>query len=155
MSYKTIRMENESLEDFRKRKNTYAREQYNKHQEQRRESSRKYYRWKMQDEVLKKRDRERKRNWMRLHPKVGKESTKRYIDKNKTKFFSSRGNKCEICGFLDERAFEIHHLNGDTKPRRERNVKASLKEDWITLQLLCANCHRIIHREKLNEGQNK
>ena len=70
----------------------------------------------------------------------------------------SLGGKCELCGFADCRALEIHHRNGDGREERERLGGSSLTyyrqmlshlEDY---QLLCANCYRILTRGKFPES---
>ena len=42
--------------------------------------------------------------------------------------------KCEICGNKDKRVLILHHKNFDNKNNLREN-----------LQLICANCHMIIH----------
>lgn len=45
--------------------------------------------------------------------------------------------KCEICGFDNPIALEVHHLDEDRKNNKIEN-----------LQILCCNCHRIKHKTK-------
>ena len=53
----------------------------------------------------------------------------------RAKAIAEKGAECEVCGFDDERAIVVHHIDGD----RQNN-------DIDNLQVLCANCHMIAHR---------
>lgn len=91
-----------------------------------------------------------------------RESSARYYQKNRKKirkyrkrfrervlkeFFKSKGNKCERCGEIDQRTFEVHHkFPIGRKSGRERSVDAIRKLPLEELALLCANCHRIVHK---------
>lgn len=45
---------------------------------------------------------------------------------------------CEICGFDKDYAIEVHHIDGDRSNNNTNN-----------LMLVCANCHRGIHKNKV------
>jgi hypothetical protein len=45
--------------------------------------------------------------------------------------------KCERCGISDKRVLDLHHKDG--------NKLNNLKDN---IQLLCSNCHRIVHCEE-------
>lgn len=64
-------------------------------------------------------------------------------------------NRCNCCGFSDERALQIDHINGNGHKEREefgyvglqKRVLANPKE----YQLLCANCNWI---KRAEEGES-
>lgn len=59
------------------------------------------------------------------------------------------GGKCNKCGFSDERALQIDHINGDGYKERRQGVarKNTIINEIIIgkkrYQLLCANCNWI------------
>jgi hypothetical protein len=64
------------------------------------------------------------------------------------------GKCCLRCGFSDSRALDIHHRDGTTK---ETTLAQALHRAWsikrmareiAKCDLLCANCHRILHAER-------
>lgn len=68
------------------------------------------------------------------------------------------GGKCAICGYNKcEAALELHHLNPDEKDYglSSGNCK-SIEEDISEAKkciLVCANCHREIHNNMINNEQ--
>ena len=52
--------------------------------------------------------------------------------------FKYKEKKCEECGYDNEYALEIHHIDKD----RTNNSKENL-------HVLCANCHTLVHKNKL------
>lgn len=46
----------------------------------------------------------------------------------------NNNNKCEACGIEKEIVLQVHHIDGNRKNNNDSN-----------LQILCANCHLIIH----------
>jgi 5-methylcytosine-specific restriction protein A len=72
---------------------------------------------------------------------------------NRLEAIEYHGTKCMICGFDFERVYgergigfiEIHHINPLSNLEEETLINP--KKDLIPV---CANCHRIIHREKNN-----
>lgn len=62
-----------------------------------------------------------------------------------------KDQKCSRCGNCDYRVLEFHHVNGD----KEENVSVlvsrapwsleRIKAEIEKCEVLCANCHRIIH----------
>jgi 5-methylcytosine-specific restriction protein A len=62
------------------------------------------------------------------------------------------GHDCAVCGFNFEKVYgawgrnwaEVHHL----KPISESKNKSRLTDPKKDLVVLCANCHRMIHRRK-------
>lgn len=56
--------------------------------------------------------------------------------------YAQLGNKCEYCGNTDDRVLCVHHKNG-----RKGAYDYLVKDyDLTKIQLLCANCHAIIHK---------
>jgi len=75
-------------------------------------------------------------------------STKKdqYYKDYKAKLFEYLGNKCQLCGFDNIVALDIHHPNGkDKKWKRNQNRWVRYWKERDSVQLICANCHRIIH----------
>jgi hypothetical protein len=68
------------------------------------------------------------------------------------------GKCCLRCGFSDPRALDFHHRDGTTK---EITLAQALHRAWsikrmaleiAKCDLLCANCHRIVHAERWENG---
>lgn len=122
------------------------------------------------------------RKWSKENPKRDSEHWKAYYERNKDTLIAKRvaqvkeqrnkikleiysllGNKCLSCGFADNRAFHVDHINGGgTKERKQMNRLAYLKNilEQIQLraecfQLLCANCHQIKHYDECQNQQGK
>ena len=82
---------------------------------------------------------------------------KRYYKYKKllNRFKLSKG--CSICGYTKcGEALEFHHLNPDEKEFSVANIynvnKQKLKKEIAKCIVVCANCHREIHRE-INNGR--
>lgn len=60
---------------------------------------------------------------------------------------------CEQCGFSDIRALQIHHSNGRKKnrPKNDYNSMQEIIDGKVPYEILCANCHMILHNPR---GQN-
>jgi transcription elongation factor Elf1 len=61
---------------------------------------------------------------------------------------------CEHCGWNDHRALEFHHHNDDKKESISRLVAhgyswETIKKEINKCQVLCANCHRLLHFKKI------
>ena len=101
---------------------------------------------------------------------------KQYFQKNKDKFrkyakqhhrdirkklINLMGGKCVRCGFCDERALQIDHINGGGYKERKgsssqnfnRRAIRSIESKEGKFQLLCANCNWIKRHEN-NENRN-
>jgi len=68
---------------------------------------------------------------------------------------SKLGGKCEKCGFDNPIALQFHHklMDGRAKKRSQMYEKAFLadiEKNILDIQLLCANCHIILHGELKN-----
>jgi len=74
-------------------------------------------------------------------------------ESRKAEYIKLKGGKCEICGFEyngeNAACFDFHHINPNTKEFgpadaiRLSRAKALLELEKC--QLVCANCHRLIH----------
>lgn len=74
-------------------------------------------------------------------------TVKRWKKRRLLELFASRGNKCELCGFDNILALQLHHKNGRPKEEsKERILTKSYPKELV--QILCANCHTIIHRKE-------
>lgn len=49
--------------------------------------------------------------------------------------FTHYSKQCALCGFSDERALEVHHIDNNRSNNKLENLK-----------VLCSNCHKIEHR---------
>ena len=105
------------------------------------------------DEKAKKRYHERKtdESFMQKRRDDGKEYRKRnpknwkkIRKKRRLEMIKIKGDKCEICGFDDKRILEFHHKNGRPKTEWKREI-FNKSYDMSLLQLLCPNCHSLIH----------
>ena len=52
--------------------------------------------------------------------------------------FKFKEKKCQECGYENEHALEVHHIDKDRKNNSKEN-----------LHIVCANCHTLIHKNKL------
>jgi hypothetical protein len=94
--------------------------------------------------------------YRKKNPEMMAETQRRHRKRTREKALNKLGNKCSRCGFSDERALQVDHINGGgTKEARRISslgiFKRVLKhpEDY---QLLCANCNWI-KRVENNEYQ--
>lgn len=78
--------------------------------------------------------------------------------KRKLELIKAKGGECEICGYKKNiAALEFHHLDPNTKSFQldSRNLSntspSKLLEEVDKCILVCANCHRELHNEHLNE----
>lgn len=67
---------------------------------------------------------------------------------------------CEVCGFSHPAALDFHHRDGDDK-QVEVAKMITWGNSWETImaevakcQVLCANCHRILHYDASRRGAN-
>ncbi len=74
---------------------------------------------------------------------------KEYRKRFKKAIFDILGNKCVKCGFTDERALQIDHINGNGhQDRKEKgDYYGRILKELTTIpdkyQLLCSNCNWI------------
>lgn len=79
----------------------------------------------------------------------------RWINR-KVKYINLLGGKCERCGLTLNNShysvFEFHHVDPSTKEYVWTKLRLfsddRIKNELDKCQLLCANCHRIVHSEK-------
>jgi hypothetical protein len=66
-----------------------------------------------------------------------------YVKKRKIEVIMLKGGKCELCGYdKSVDALQFHHPNGEREYDRDFLKKSF---DLSKVQLLCANCHCIVH----------
>jgi hypothetical protein len=84
----------------------------------------------------------------------------------RAKVLDALGGKCKSCGFADERALQIDHINGGgQRERKAMGYRAGYPHTYFTriladpdflskYQCLCANCNWIKRRElkEYNQG---
>ena len=69
---------------------------------------------------------------------------------------SSRG--CNNCGTTDERCLHLHHRDAETKKRSVAQligkgyIFETVKAEVAKCEVLCANCHSILHHEEKRSG---
>jgi len=124
-------------------------------QEEVRKYNKEYQRKYVQDPVNK--ERARKRNQKHYHNNRSKlsEVKREYHISLRKRVLAYLGGKCIRCGFSDERALHIDHINGGGKAEfkhggRNRSLLDILSGKRNDLQLLCANCN-FIKRIENNE----
>lgn len=80
---------------------------------------------------------------------------KRWYAANRKAVIAYLGGKCQLCGFSDERALQVDHINGDGyKDRSHACWMAKVLREPSRYQLLCANCN-FIKRVENNEQRRK
>jgi len=102
------------------------------------------------------------RDWRKKNPKRNLEINRNERAKLKTEVFNHYGNGhivCSKCGFSDDRALEIDHIDNDGADERRRLFGDRLYAGttfyrWLRkngyppgYQILCANCNIIKRRE--------
>jgi len=83
--------------------------------------------------------------WLRLVTHLIKERNRSLINKKKENAIINNLLKCEICGFSFSKTYDVefiecHHLN----PIGQGGVR---KTELNDLALVCANCHRMLHKK--------
>ena len=150
-------------------------EYYQKNRDRIRESQAKYYR-EHREHILDLKKAEYARHSDKYKERARKSGMKRYLE-NRDRYLASQrdskyrakmriielfGGKCVRCGFTDERALQIDHIDANPAPKStglrggEKLYRAILKGivPFIDFQLLCANCN-IIKRFENGEGCHK
>ncbi len=123
-----------------------------KHYEQNRE----YYKQKMRENYQKKKEEylERVKKWRKENPEKRREQSRNYrrrkpwiateySRKRMAEVLKIKGGKCEICGFKNVAALQLHHNDPSQKESKRDFMKKNY--DLSKLMLLCANCHCIKH----------
>jgi predicted HNH restriction endonuclease len=147
----------------------YQKQYYLDHREQHLEYG-KQYRFEHKA-ILNQKDRERYWNSKEFRLKQSKESRQRNIDKVQAydrkrhdifidKVMAYFGRSCLICGVQDvPEIYDVHHVDPLLK---EYTIGSMSRKDWDTVVvpelekccLLCAACHRKIHKGRFNEDIN-
>lgn len=91
---------------------------------------------------------------------IAKDCQKRYRIKMRKAAIQTLGGYCVRCGFSDERALQIDHVNGDGHIDRKTNSNGVFNRRVINsflanenvYQLLCANCNWI---KKVENNENR
>lgn len=117
----------------------------------RREYRRQYY----QDnkEKIAKQTKEYHDNHPDLYRKSARKSMGRLYDRRRSAILELLGGTCNKCGFSDERALQIDHVNGGGRDDKARFSSTSIYYKHILevegkgYQLLCANCNWIKRHE--------
>lgn len=94
-------------------------------------------------------------------------NTKNYLRRIRASALAIMGGECVHCGFSDERALQIDHINGGgTRDLAKKGVGGSFHNVVIRsflagenkYQLLCANCNwikRVVNKEVVSGTRNK
>lgn len=93
---------------------------------------------------------ERKKKYCQKNKDKVNAWNKKYIRKRKKDILIKLGGKCKNCGFDRVAALQIHHKIGKGKPNGKRygGDYMRLKNYPLEgLEILCANCHAILHYE--------
>ena len=145
------------FKDENKRKE-YARLRYQKNKEKLSEKSKELYKVKKEEiklrtSIYRANNKEKLREYYSNTKEVQIQQVLQRRENNKAEYILLKGGKCEICGFEyngeNAACFDFHHENPEEKEynlstairlRREKALKELEK-----CQLVCANCHRLIH----------
>lgn len=132
-------------------------------QELAREKGREYYqRWysKNRERALAMK-RQRMKEYRAVNPEKAREKTRRATKRLKDKIFAMYGKVCMRCGFEDERALTLDHIqhNGaeERKSLGERKVyrKAASFFQPEVYRILCMNCQFVTRFEHKRENQHR
>ena len=83
------------------------------------------------------------------HPERLRAGTRAWYQRLKDQVFDLYGRRCAVCGFSDERALELDHVNGGGSDERRHIGTIKIFQMAIAsyeagkYQILCANCNRI------------
>ena len=145
------------FKDENKRKE-YARLRYQENKEKLSEKSKELYRIKKEEiklrtSIYRANNKEKLNEYYSNTKEIQIQQVLQRRENNKAEYILLKGGKCEICGFEyngeNAACFDFHHENPEEKEynpsiairlRREKALKELEK-----CQLVCANCHRLIH----------
>ena len=85
---------------------------------------------------------------------------KEHYKRLKSAVFELLGKSCVVCGFDDNRALQIDHINGGGSKERKiiqtreyyYHILAKSEESILKYQILCANCNWI---KRVEQNENK
>ena len=90
---------------------------------------------------------ERTRKWQIANPERYKANLRKTTRKLRREALALLGDKCVMCGYSDERALCIDHVNGGGKKELSKigshGVARKVRDGATGYQLLCANCNMI------------
>jgi hypothetical protein len=96
--------------------------------------------------------REYRRNWYHKNKQKAKKEIKKRKKEIKKWFNNYKSTlKCEQCNFNHPAALDFHHINPEEKDLVIAKVigngwsKIRILEEVSKCQVLCSNCHRILH----------
>lgn len=86
-----------------------------------------------------------------------REDNRRWYKRMRREVLAALGNECIKCGFSDERALQLDHINGggyqDRKDKTFRKFYYEIiREERNDIQLLCANCNQI---KRAKQGEHR
>lgn len=132
-------------------------------EERKRDARRRTKEWRKNNpekyKILHERFREYRKNWSKQHPLERAKSYNTYYKKKRLEILLLIGGaelKCKRCGFDDDRALQIDHINGNGYAEREiqRHLNKYIKhveKNLMNYQILCANCNWIkVYENKEN-----
>lgn len=80
--------------------------------------------------------------------------------RRKIRIISAYGGKCTRCGFTDERALQLDHVDGGGRAHFKQFKSPASLYTWVernnypkSLQILCANCNSIKRFEVLRDSR--
>lgn len=106
---------------------------------------------------------ERGAAWRKANPEKYRAQQTKSHEKIKNTVFAMFGNKCTRCGFDDQRALQIDHIDGAKEPMGHKHrsgnglygaIHKGLKSPE-EFQLLCANCNWIKRYEQDEVRKNR
>lgn len=102
--------------------------------------------------------------WNKDNPEKTLDYKKQNRRKTKFRIFELLGKKCSKCNFIDWRALQIDHVNGNGKQDRLKfgnsasyylHILREIENGSKDYQLLCANCNWIKRWERKEQSQSK
>jgi replicative superfamily II helicase len=73
--------------------------------------------------------------------------------RKKTEWINSHKKKCEFCSETDSCCLDFHHKDSNTKEHNVADMrdwsKENITEEINKCIVVCANCHRKIHADRL------
>lgn len=140
------------------RRKEYARLRYQENKEKLSEKSKELYKVKKEEiklrtSIYRANNKEKLKEYYSNTKETQIQQVLQRRENNKAEYILLKGGKCEICGFEyngeNAACFDFHHESSEEKEynpsiairlRREKALKELEK-----CQLVCANCHRLIH----------
>lgn len=143
--------------DINKRKE-YAKLRYKQKKEEISKEAKEYYQANKESKKAKSAEyRKANKDKIKAYYKKTKDKQVRQVvarrDDRKDSYIKLKGSRCEICGFEyngeNAACFDFHHLDPNEKDYEPSTAIRLSREKAIAelskCQLVCANCHRLIH----------